>query len=154
MSRIKIGLTSPALALAGLFSASVAANAQEVPRISETINGIRPPASINCNTGFQDGEPVDRLIAWVDTNYYHYGQTGPLQYALMSQQERQQYWKTDGVDSRNKPLYNYTAQQYDRALQDPNLDPVETLKTLLANSHRDFPISRWDDMAARCEGLR
>ena len=84
----KIGLTGSAVTLVALFSMSAAASAQEAPRISEVINGITPAASINCNTGFENGEPVDRLIAWVDTNYYHYGQIGPLQYALMSPQER------------------------------------------------------------------
>lgn len=148
-------LRGGAVALAVTFAASNAASPQDAPRISEVINGRHQPASINCTTGFPDGKnPADRLIAWVDTNYYHFGQTGPIAYALMDRSQRQEYWRKDGVDLRNRPLYDHTARQYDRAVEDPNLDQVETLKTLLANSHRDFPTSRWDELAARCEGLR
>jgi len=129
------------------FGTATTAVAQDAPRISEVINGI--PSDINCTSAFPDGEnPVDRFVAWVDTHRYHGGQTGPLQYALMSQQDRQEFWQTFGVNRGNMPLYNHIAQRYDAAD-----DKVEELKRILSESPHFFPIERWDQMAGRCAGL-
>lgn len=134
----------PALALTfQLIASPQPVQAQEAGYIHEVIKGRT--ANIKCEKAFPDGKnPEAGLIAWIDKNYYHFRDgKSPISYALMDESEREEFLAD--TNRMNWPLYRYTAQIYDNSS-----DKVQVLKRLLAESHSDFPASRWDDMAEKC----
>lgn len=140
--------SAAALSLAFVTSVGSAA-AQDAGEIREIINGRK--VDVKCSTFFpglpRDRNPAPEKIALVDTAVYHSGHIGPIQFALMSEDERNVHRLTK-MHPLNAPLYNATAARYDEAT-----DKNAMLKRLLAESHRDFPEQRWDDMADKCEAI-
>lgn len=135
------------------FLTTVGSAAAEGVEFREVVNGR--PMEVVCDSVFpglpENRDPADRIIGLVDTYAYHGGQTGPIGYAVMSPEQRKEHWRSDGVNTRNRPFYEAFAREYDSAS-----DKNEFLQRSLHEAHRPprfepFPLSRWDDWADRCE---